>query len=716
MSRLLLVFLFVLNLFSLSAQSTVSGQVIEKPGLPIIGANIFIDGSYDGTVSDESGFFSFTTDLTGEQTISVSYLGYESKSMTSDITQMQDLTFKLRESAATLDAVEISASTFKAGDNSKLAVLTPLDMVTTAGSMGDVIAAIQSLPGTQSNPEDGRLFVRGGDASETQIFIDGMRVFSPYTRAIQGTPSRGRYSPFLFKGVSFSTGGYDAEFGQALSGILDMTTIDEPNQTETNISLMTVGAALGHTHKREKSSISFSASYIDLTPYYWLAPTRLDFNEPFKGFSGELVHRYKIGDGLLKTYIAGDVTKFNINVDDLNTGNVGVFDLKNWNGYINSTYSAMLAGKTSYKVGAAYGVNRDNSQFDETDLDTELDGLHLKASLKTVFNDFLIFDYGVDLISISDGNTISTDDLILDNRSTDRMIPGVFGSLDYFINKDLAFNIGLRYEHNSLMNTNEIDPRITLAYKIGKNAQLSAAFGQYNQEVSPEFTRGLTVLNEKSRHYLLNYNFKDEKSIIRLEGYYKDYDDLVTFDEQDFAFRNVANQGSGRAYGFDAFWRSSKLIKNMDLWVSYSWLNNERKFRDYPEFATPSFSTAHNLSVVTKRWFENLKSSLGVTYSLTSGRPFDDPHTPDFMTERSGLYHNVSVSWAYLISQQKILFASVSNLPRFRNEFGRRFADMPDASGNFASELIRPNDDSFFFVGFFITISPDKTKNQLDSL
>ena len=224
------------------------------------------------------------------------------------------------------------------------------------------------------------------------------------------------------------------------------------------------------------------------------------------------------------------------------------------------------------------------------------------------------------------------------------------------------------------------------------------------------------VLNEKSRHYLLNYNFKDEKSIIRLEGYYKDYDDLVTFDEQDFAFRNVANQGSGRAYGFDAFWRSSKLIKNMDLWVSYSWLNNERKFRDYPEFATPSFSTAHNLSVVTKRWFENLKSSLGVTYSLTSGRPFEDPHTPDFMTERSGLYHNVSVSWAYLISQQKILFASVSNLPRFRNEFGRRFADMPDASGNFASELIRPNDDSFFFVGFFITISPDKTKNQLDSL
>ena len=101
---------------------------------------------------------------------------------------------------------------------------------------------------------------------------------------------------------------------------------------------------------------------------------------------------------------------------------------------------------------------------------------------------------------------------------------------------------------------------------------------------------------------------------------------------------------------------------------------------------------------------------------MTSGRPYDDPHTPAFMTERSGIFHNVSVSWAYLISQQKILFASVSNLSRFRNEFGYRFADTPDAMGNYASELIRPNDDSFFFVGFFITISPDKMKNQLDSL
>ena len=181
------------------SQSEISGTVTEKSGTPIIGANVFIEGSYDGDVTDAEGHFRFKTDLTGEQSLTVSYLGYESKQIAGLVSSLQNIQVQLRESAASLDAVEINASTFKAGDNSKLAVLKPLDMVTTAGSMGDVIAAIQTLPGTQSNAEDGRLFVRGGDANETKIYIDGMRVFSPYTRTVSGTPSRGRYSPFLFK-------------------------------------------------------------------------------------------------------------------------------------------------------------------------------------------------------------------------------------------------------------------------------------------------------------------------------------------------------------------------------------------------------------------------------------------------------------------------------------------------------------------------------------
>ncbi len=700
------------------SQSEISGTVTEKSGTPIIGANVFIEGSYDGDVTDAEGHFRFKTDLTGEQSLTVSYLGYESKQIAGLVSSLQNIQVQLRESAASLDAVEINASTFKAGDNSKLAVLKPLDMVTTAGSMGDVIAAIQTLPGTQSNAEDGRLFVRGGDANETKIYIDGMRVFSPYTRTVSGTPSRGRYSPFLFKGTSFSTGGYDTEFGQALSGVLDLNTIDNPNQTETNLSLMTVGLGIGHTQKGEKQSVSFSTSYIDLTPYYLVAPTRLNFSKPFKVFSGEMVHRYNIKDGIIKTYIAGDMGGVSLNNKNLSTNADEAVSILNKNIYANSSLTKLIDDKTSLRLGVSYGLNDDDLEVDSFLMDEQLQGLHVKTAFKTILSDFHILNYGAEFIN--EKNTISKG-LISQNAfyedDLSRNQYALFASTDYFFSKNLAFKFGLRGEYNTLLKTKEIDPRLTMAYKLGKESQISASYGQYNQEVGAPFLFSNTaVSNEKSEHYLLNYNYKNKKTILRLETYYKKYKDLVTYDFDDFQFQQVANDGFGKAYGVDVFFRADNHIKYLDMWVSYSWLHNERKYKDYPSLVTPAYSTDHNFSLVTKTWIPKLKSQLGLTYNLTSGRPYDDKNSDDFMAARSKMYNNISLSWAYLISQQKIFFVSVSNVTRFKNEYGNRYADMPNSNGVFALEIIRPNDDQFFFAGFFITMSKDKMKNQLDNL
>jgi hypothetical protein len=73
--------------------------------------------------------------------------------------------------------------------------LKTLDIVTTAGSAGNIIAALH-LPGTQSVGEDGRLFVRGGEM-KPQTFVDGIRVAQPYNATIGNVPTRGRFSPFV---------------------------------------------------------------------------------------------------------------------------------------------------------------------------------------------------------------------------------------------------------------------------------------------------------------------------------------------------------------------------------------------------------------------------------------------------------------------------------------------------------------------------------------
>ena len=245
--KTLLIALLTLFYLSTFAQSTISGKIIDQQGLPVIGANVYLQGTYDGTATSDEGHFTFETDAKGTQTLIASSISFETYSKSADVINFKNITIKLKDDINTLDAVTVNAGTFNAGDNAKVTALKPLDIVTTAGALGDFVGALQTLPGTSNVAEDGRLFVRGGDADETQIFVDGMRVFTPYSPSANNIPTRGRLSPFLFKGITFSTGGYSAEYGQALSSVLLLNSVNEPQEEKTDISIMSVGLGLGNT-------------------------------------------------------------------------------------------------------------------------------------------------------------------------------------------------------------------------------------------------------------------------------------------------------------------------------------------------------------------------------------------------------------------------------------------------------------------------------------
>lgn len=143
--------LFILFFFCSSAiiaQTDIKGRVLDQQGAAIIGANVFIEGSYDGSVTDENGDFQFKTSETGVRTLVISYLSYETFKKTADVSALSELTVKLKESVTSLDAVVITAGTFEAGDKARVSVLKPLDIVTTAGAAGDIIGALTTLPGT----------------------------------------------------------------------------------------------------------------------------------------------------------------------------------------------------------------------------------------------------------------------------------------------------------------------------------------------------------------------------------------------------------------------------------------------------------------------------------------------------------------------------------------------------------------------------------------
>lgn len=710
--------------FTSIAQTKISGLVTQKNGTPIDGANVYLETTYDGSSTDEKGYFSFTTEETGLQTLIVSIVTYETFKMMADVTQMLNVTIQLREDVNSLDTVIISAGTFEAGDNSKVSVLKPLDVVTTASALGDFVGALQTLPGTTTVAEDGRLFVRGGDAEETQIFIDGIRVFTPYTPTANNVPTRGRYSPFLFDGITFSTGGYAAEYGQALSSVLLLNTIDEPVQEATDIAIMSVGGGIGNTQKWEKSSLSLNTSYINLAPYIAVLPDRNDWIKPYEAVGGESVFRRKFEKGLFKFYAAFDATNFELIQEDINLPEGLHFKLKNINLYSNAGYSGDLGESWKIMAGGSYTHANNKVGIIDSDIIDIENSAHLKLKFRKRFSNRVKLSMGAEQF-LTDFIEEFENPFVKARYGFNNGITAAFTEADLIFSKQFAMKLGVRGEYSYLFDQFTVSPRTSLAYKTGKSSQISVAYGDFYQQpmneilkFQPRLPDGQVNLEaQKTQHYILNYQYSARNRIFRAEAYRKQYSDLVTFEGEFASFdSNYGNDGDGYAQGIDIFWRDDNTIKNVDYWVSYSYLDTKRMYLNYPTEATPSFANTHNLSVVGKYWVGDWKSQFGISYQHASGRSYTNPNEPGFLQEKTRAYNSLSINWAYLISQQKILYFSINNLPGFTNINSYQYADTPDINGYFKRRAVHPAADQFFFIGFFWTISEDGTKNQLDNL
>lgn len=710
-----LAFILLLLSFCSNAQNTVSGIITDSKNQPILGVNIYLEGTYNGSTTDLEGKFSFSTTESGNVILIASFIGYEEYRFEADVEKLKGLNIRLRESLNELNTVVLSAGSFSAGDSSKVSALKPLDVVTTAGAAGDFIGALQTLPGTTANPDDGRLFVRGGTAQETQIFIDGNRVFSPYTPTTGNIPTRGRFSPFLFDGITFSTGGYSAEYGDALSSVLLLNTTDFPTEEKTEIQLMSVGVGAGNTQIWDNNSWSINATYINLAPYNELIPQNNQFIKPFESLNGESVYRHKFDDGLFKAYGAYSSTNFSLNQEDINEAGGFFFSLKNNNYYGNLNYTGNLSESWSIQSGLSLALDMNDLYIAETILENRETAAHAKLKLQKRYNNYFKISFGAEQFWIDYKEDVE----ILDEKLTSNLSQantGVFVESEIFASKDLAFKIGGRADYYDTTNDIEFSPRLSTAISLNKNSQLSAAYGMFQQQPDNSILQyESTLKTEKAEHFILNFLHKKNNRMLRVEGYYKKYDNLLIYDTSRPSFdSDYANTGDGYATGLDVFWRDEQTVKNLEYWVSYSYLDTERLYRDFEKRATPNFATTHNLSAVTKYWVQDLKSQIGFTYNYASGRPFTNANEPGFLNDLTKSFQSLDFNWAYLLDEKKILYLSVSNVLGRENTFNYQYSNTANTQGQFDRRAIGQAANRFIFVGFFWTIGG--SDNQLDNL
>ncbi len=713
----------ILNLLfsQLHAQQLIKGRVTDTQGAPLIGANIFIKNTYDGSSTDAEGKYQFTTTATGTVEVMVSFIGYQETHRQITLKPNNTVDFVVRESINKMEAVVISAGSFEAGTGTKSEVLKPLDIVTTAGATADIAGALNSLPGTQTVGEEGRLFVRGGDGNETKTFIDGLQVLKPYGTTVPNTPTRGRFSPFMFSGTSFSTGGYSAEYGQALSSALILNTKEKPTQTRTDVSLMTVGTELSHTHSWANSSLAVQGAYYNLTPYYSLVKQLNDWNKEPESLQASLAARQQTGNsGMLKVYGQVSTNRFSFYQHSLiNPANKTLISVNNKYAYGNTSFKNTLGNSWTYKTGIAYTYNTDTYQLTAENVEEKTSGMHIKAVASGDLTNNIALTTGAELLYTESQQHYSRlADGFTNTFSYQNPLWAAFAETDIYLSSQFLARVGGRLAYTAGSQQWYTAPRVSLAYKTGENAQIALAAGRFWQAPADDLYRvNNTLHHEQADHLILNYQLVSSKRTFRIEGYVKKYRNLVTFNPADvYNPAAYTNSGQGYARGIDVFWRDNKSIKNADYWVSYSFLDTKRIYRDFPVTATPTYASAHNLSVVYKQWVPSIKTQFSSTFTLASPRPYNNPNTTAFNAEQTPAYIDLSLSISYLATQSIIVYGSVTNVLGRNNIFGYTYSQTPNNQGVYVGQANTLPAPRFFFLGVFITFSKESTLNQLKSL
>jgi hypothetical protein len=228
-------FLFCLSFFlfptSANAQGwgTVVGHVIDASSQsPLVGATVLVANSNYGTVTNRDGAYNLRLP-SGVFTLKVSFVGYESFSISVDMDQNQTkrIDARLRPAQGNAGSVTVTSRPMEAGVQS----ITPDDIQNIPSPFKDGFRALKALAGVASNNElSNEYSVRGGGYNENLIFVNGFEVYKPFRTRQGEQEGLGLVNPDMTDRMTLYTGGFSARYGGKLSSALDVQYKHPRNQ------------------------------------------------------------------------------------------------------------------------------------------------------------------------------------------------------------------------------------------------------------------------------------------------------------------------------------------------------------------------------------------------------------------------------------------------------------------------------------------------------
>jgi len=667
---------------SVNAQVLVKGEITDENNELVFSANVIVKGTYRGVYTDLHGLFEIEIQPT--DTLLFTYIGYVEQEFTLNDTNTDTikLNIKLRPEVNLLTGAIISARKKLEATRISSASLTQQQIFTTAGDPGNLLYSAQEGSSASVNPESGRLLTRGGRASETRFFMDGLLLGSPYSNTPNGVTTRLQQNPYMIERVNLYNGGFSTEYGQALSSVMVMNTKKKLNEDKHTVSLSTVGLNANLQKKVGKGGIIFNTDFIDLTVNNKLTVTNLDWVKPYRSLATQLLWKAPIDDDKqLKVYVNRHTNSMKIQNEF--DGELSTINLNGNNLGFSVFYKHLLSDKWDYSIASTYQQVRNETQI-ESNLSEDLNDkhFHFKGIVKRYFDHNLTVKSGIEFFRNQyQQDVLFEEDLFEVNNKTDHNNLAFFLEGEKKLKPNWTLRSGIRID--DLNNFRRVlSFRTLLGYELNKQISLAAFYGTFYQLPDADFMYYADHLkNEKSEQLMLTANYHTKKRDINLSVYRKNYHQLIKYDG-DFRLdpNLINNNGDGYVEGVDVQYTDNDLIPSCELKASYSYTYSIRDYRNYISYKEPAFIYRHRMNLSAKKFVPSISSHISLTAVVAGGKYFDNPNTID-QVERDdlGVYKSLSFNYTYLTrilgSSISYIHLSVDNILNLKNEVGINYID-----------------------------------------
>ncbi|HYE59513.1 MAG TPA: TonB-dependent receptor, partial [Rhodothermales bacterium] len=616
----------------------VAGRVVDEEGEAMSFVNVLIAGTTSGAVTDDEGRFRFATAHLGSRTLRATMVGYEPAEsvvlLVAGDTAMAELT--LREALLSLGESVVTASTYATGAADKV-TLSPLEIITTPGASLDIFLAVKSFPGVASVDEGAGLFVRGGSVDETIVLLDGATVAHPYKYESPTGGAFGTIPPFLVSGTQFSSGGFSAKYGNALSGVLDMDSDHMPDGSAYTVNLGLGAASLaGYAPLIPgKLGVRFSGNRSYTKWLFRLNGIKDRFPTPPMSADANLSLIYHYSPmGRIKFF--NFLTQDELGVEVREASYTGVYRGETANALHNLQWSDVFAGWV-LKAGLSHTRYTNRQQLGNLDYRPSDRAYKARFDAEHRVATRINLQAGVELERIGNGfeGRVPRFPGVFDPSAPVRTLDeqfdatraGAYANLEIKASRRLLAAAGVRVDHHAPSGETTVDPRLSARLQLSKAVDLRGAWGIYHQFPVPFLYNAVTgnpdLGAQRAQHFVGGLGVERETYTLRAEGYYKPYTKLTLRHET----LGYTNDGRGSARGIDLFAKYGGYLESrLSGWVAYSYMQASRlqvrqvgRSLAYDEGPAPSDIT-HNLTVVGKaRVTPRLGTSL--TFRYATGRP-----------------------------------------------------------------------------------------------